>query len=129
MFGDEDADGKQWAERLLHTLKHEGYDPAWDQLTAWRTSLTSPTQKEAADKLLNYVSKRQEMIQYPQFQKQGWQIGSGPTESRCKTSTQRPKGRGRRWDAPNAESTAALTTQEDSGQWNRYWPTSSPTGD
>lgn len=114
------------AESLLHTLKHEGYVPAWGQLTVWRTTLNSPIHKEAADKLLNYVSKRQEMIQHPQFQAHGWQIGSGPTESRCNTTTHRLKGRGRRWDAPNAE--AALTTLADS-EWNLYWPTSNPTGD
>jgi len=128
VFGEDDDDGKQWAERLLHTLKHEGYAPAWDQLTVWRTNLSSPTQKEAADKLLNYVSKRQEMINYPEFRERGWQIGSGPIESRCKTSTERLKGRGRRWDAPNAEAVAALTTLQDSGQWHHYWPTSNPAG-
>jgi len=129
VFGEETQSGQQWAEHLLHTLKHEGYAPAWDQLIVWRTSLTSPTQKEAADKLLNYMSRRQEMIQYPQFQEHGWQIGSGPTESRCKTSTSRLKGRGCRWDAPHAEAVAALTTLQDSGQWHLYWPTSTPTGD
>ena len=67
------------------------------------------------------------MIQYPQFARRGWQIGSGPTESRCKTSTSRLKGRGRRWNAPNAEAVAALTTLQDSGQWNNYWPTPSQT--
>lgn len=129
VFGEEHESGRQWAEQLLHAFKHEGYAPAWEQLTVWRTSLTSPRHKAAADKLLNYVSRREEMIQYPQFQGQGWQIGSGPTESRCKTTTHRLKGRGRRWDAPNAEAIAALTTLEDSRQWNFYWPTSSPTGD
>jgi hypothetical protein len=63
------------------------------------------------------------MINYPEFIAKGWQIGSGPTESRCKTSTSRLKGRGRRWDAANAEAAAALTTVRDSHQWNLYWGT------
>ena len=41
-------------------------------------------QKAAADRLLNYIQERQSMICYPEFRSQGWQIGSGPTESRCK---------------------------------------------
>jgi hypothetical protein len=126
-FGEQDAAGKQWAATLLHTLKHEGYGPAWDQLTSWRATLRSPARKQAADRLLNYISERRDMIDYPQFQHRGWQIGSGPTESRCKTSTHRLKGRGRRWDPSHAEAVAALTTLQDSDQWQHYWPTPAPT--
>ena len=122
VFGDEDEAGKTWAGNLLHLLKHDGYQIAWDSLTRWRATLRSPSKKQAADRLLSYVSDRRDMIQYPEFTRQNWQIGSGPTESRCKTSTSRLKGRGRRWDTDNAESTAALTTLQDSGQWNAYWP-------
>jgi hypothetical protein len=59
--------------------------------------------RAAADGLLNYVSERREMILYPEFTKNGWQIGSGPTEACCKTLTQRLKGFGMRWDADNSE--------------------------
>lgn len=121
VFDKDDEAGNRWAGALLHTLKHDGYEQAWDQLTLWRSSLRSPKKKQAADRLLNYVSDRREMISYPEFRQRGWQIGSGPTESRCKTSTSRLKGRGRRWDSPNAEAVAALTTLQDSDQWNLYW--------
>lgn len=127
VFGEDDAAGKPWAAALLHTLKHDGYEPAWDQLTSWRATLRGPAKKQAADRLLNYISERRDMIGYPQFQSRGWQIGSGPTESRCKTSTHRLKGRGRRWDPANAEAVAALTTLHDSHQWQHYWPTPTPT--
>ena len=49
--------------------------------------------KTAAGKLMNYISERRDMINYPEFQAKGWQIGSGPTEARCKTTTSRLKGR------------------------------------
>lgn len=127
VFGEDDAAGNDWAAGLLHTLKHEGYEPAWDRLTSWRGTLRSPAKKQAADRLLNYVSQRRDMIDYPRFQRRGWQIGSGPTESRCKTSTARLKGRGRRWDPAAAEAVAALTTLHDSHQWHHYWPTPTPT--
>ncbi len=61
------------------------------------------------------------MIQYPKFQEMGRQIGSGPTESMCKATTQRIKGRGRRWDGDNAESVMALEALEQSGAWQDYW--------
>ena len=127
VFGSEDPAGQDWATGLLHTLKHDGWEPAWEQLTTWRATFTGTAEKQAADRLLNYVSDRREMINYPEFQAKHWQIGSGPTESRCKTSTQRLKGRGRRWNKPNAQAVAALTTLKDSHQWHLYWPTPTPT--
>ena len=123
VFGSDDEAGQKWATDLLHQLKHDGYDAAWESLLTWRVSLNrrSKTKKQAADRLLNYVQERQAMICYPEFQAQGWQIGSGPTESRCKTTTSRLKGRGRRWNPANAEATAAHTTLQDSDQWNIFW--------
>ena len=47
------------------------------------------------------------MIRYPQFLAHGWQIGSGPTEAQCKTTTHRIKGHGRPWDAEHAEALMA----------------------
>ena len=105
----------------MHTFKHEGYQAAWDQLTAWRQSLQG-NQRTAADRLLRYVAERHGMIRYPDFRRRGWQIGSGPTEAECKTTTQRVKGRGRRWDSPNA----ALAALHDSGLWNQRWTTLDP---
>lgn len=122
VFGEQDPAGQQWAGSLLHIFKHEGYEAARESLLAWRRRLRGRKRK-AADRLVNYVIDRRDMINYPEFLQKDWQIGSGPTESRCKTSTHRLKGRGRRWDSPNAERLAALTTLEDSGQWHLYWQT------
>ena len=70
---------------------------------------------------LNYVSQREEMICYPEFQSPEWQIGSGPTEAQCKLTVGRLKGRSRRWDRPNASAVAALDSLERSSQWSKYW--------
>ena len=126
VFGEDSAAGTLWADKLLHAFKHEGYDVVWESLITWRATVRGTKKRTAADRLLNYVSERRDMIQYPEFQNKGWQIGSGPTESRCKTSTSRLKGRGRRWDARNAERVAALTTLKDSEQWNLYWIDATP---
>lgn len=122
VFGEDSGAGKAWADNLLHTFKHDGYEPARESLSEWRKGFRG-TKREEATRLLNYVTDRREMINYPEFVSKGWQIGSGPTESRCKTSTSRLKGRGRRWDLTNAEAVAALTTLKDSGQWHSVWPT------
>jgi hypothetical protein len=122
VFGDEAADGMSWVGDVLHVVKHEGYDAFWERLVRWRTTCRG-RKRQAADRLLHYVAARREMIAYPAFTAQGWQIGSGPTEAQCKTTTARLKGRGRRWDADNAEAVATLSALEQSGQWKLYWQT------
>jgi hypothetical protein len=67
------------------------------------------------------VTERAAMILYPQFQAVGRQIGSGPTESMGKATTQRIKGRGKRWDSDNAEAIMALEALDQSGGWPAYW--------
>jgi hypothetical protein len=110
----------------MHTFRHVGYDSAWEQLVAWRSPLRSPSKRKEANRLLHYVAERKPMIHYPEFRRRGWQIGSGPTESECQTTTHRVKGRGRRWDGDNAEAMMALASLDDSRMWQTYWITSNP---
>ena len=126
VFGEESSVGKIWADELMHIFKHEGYAAAWEKLLAWRTTLPE-TKREAADRLLHFVSARKEMICYPEFRRQGWQIGSGPTESQCKLCVKRLKGHGRRWDRLNATAIAALETLDRNSQWHQVFPTPRPT--
>jgi hypothetical protein len=120
IYGEDNEAGTQWVSQLLHSFKHNGYDPTWQQLLEWRLEVRRGC-RAAADRLLNYVSERREMIKYPEFSAQGWQIGSGPTEATCKTLTARLKGSGMRWDADNAEALMALEALTQSGQWDQYW--------
>jgi hypothetical protein len=122
-FGEEDPAGHARAAGLLHAAKHRGYEDLRDQLVAWRATLRSPPKRRAAELLINYVTDRREMIDYPRFLKEGWQIGSGPTESQCKQVPRRVKGRGKRWDADNAEAVMALEAMRQSGLSDAYWKT------
>lgn len=124
VFGEEAPGGKAWADELMRCFKHDGYTVAWEKMVQWRAALRGKGKgkREAADRLLNFISTRKEMIRYPQFQQRGWQIGSGPTESQCKLCTKRLKGYGRRWDRPNATAVAALDTLHRNGQWRQVWP-------
>ena len=125
VYGETDEAGTLWAGEVLHAFKHEGYDAAWQRLVTWRCPWRGP-KRTAADGLLHYVSERREMIRYLEFAKKGWQIGSGPTESCCKTLTQRLKGSGMRWDADNAEAIMALESLRESRLWKTYWQTLLP---
>jgi hypothetical protein len=121
-FGEEDPAGHAWATEVLHAAKHDGYDPLRDRLVTWRSTLRGKVKRHAADLLVNYVTDRREMLDYPRFVTEGWQIGSGPTESQCKQVPRRVKGRGgKRWDADNAEAVMALECLEQSRLADVYW--------
>lgn len=126
VFGEETTEGKAWIDELMHAFKHEGYRAGWELVVALRTKLRSGTKRAALDQLLNYMAERREMIRYPEFLEKSWQIGSGPTEAECKTTTWRVKGRGRRWNSDNAEAMMALAALDDSRLWHCRWTTLDP---
>jgi hypothetical protein len=118
--GATDTPGQRWAAQVLHTAKHQGYAALVAQLEGWRGPLRG-RKRGAAEQLLGYVTERQGMILYPEFVAAGRDIGSGPTESMCRATTERLKGVGMRWDADNAEALMALEALDQSGQWKAYW--------
>jgi hypothetical protein len=122
VYGEESEEGRAWLKELMRRFLEEDVESAWDHLIEWRKNLRGGKRK-AADRLLGYVAERRDMIRYREFRDRDWQIGSGPTEAQCKTTTLRLKGRGRRWDSPNAEAIMALAAIEASGQWNSWWAT------
>lgn len=125
LFGDSgvpDSPGMTWAAAVLHTVKHEGYEAFWDRLCATRSLVRGSRRKRAAvDDLMGYAAARREMIAYPEFAAAGRDIGSGPTEGKCKTSVARLKGSGMRWDPDNAEAVAALEALRDTRRWLGWW--------
>jgi hypothetical protein len=120
-LGKETPESKTFLDKALHTARHEGYAPFFQQLIEWRSPLRGGKRK-AADALIGYVAPRHEMINYDQCQEHGWDVGSGPMESMCGVTTDRIKGRGRRWDIDNAEALMAIEAlYQSTGLWDRYW--------
>lgn len=56
-----------------------------------------------------------------EFRANGWQIGSGPTQAQCGTTTDRIQGKGRRWDPDNALALMALEALYQSHAWDPHW--------
>lgn len=119
-FGENSQAGKQWAAGAMHTVRHEGYEPFWDQLLQWRGKQRGGKRRKA-DEVLNYVASRKELIVYDQCERHGWRISSSTTESQCGATPHRVKGQGKRWDRDNAESVIAIETLHQSNLWNQYW--------
>lgn len=119
----EDETGAKWLESLMKILMEHGVDALLSELLEQKPTY-SGRKCQAIQQLIGYVSERREIIRYRELRARGVQIGSGPTEAQCKTTTQRIKGRGRRWDFANAEYVMNLAALEASDLWEKYWETS-----
>ena len=109
------------ASELLQVAKDQGGTELLLILASKRKALRSPGKRKALQELINYLSKRLGQCDYPRYLREGWQIGSGPTEAMCKVLTYRLKGSGMRWDREGAEPIMALIALEQSDAWQSYW--------
>ncbi len=123
LFGEENADGNGWAERLLVTLSGEPFARVWQLLIETRSKHRSKGKRRALDDLMRYLIERRAKVDYASFRAAGFDVGSGPTESMCKSLSRRMKGIGMRWSARNAESMVALEALQQSNRWPLYWST------
>lgn len=117
-LGEEEV--KAWIEGILHEARHVGYESMFQKLIDWRSKLRG-NRRQAADRLINYVAQRQEMMGYSRCDEHGWDVGSGPMESMCGVTTDRIKGRGRRWKLDNAVAMMELEALHQSNLWEAYW--------
>jgi len=120
-WGLDSHESANWTSKLLHMAKHGGPLAVLLEIAAARTRLRSPAKRKALSSLEQYMGKRIEMMDYPRFLAAGYDIGSGPTEAKCKTVPFRLKGSGMRWDLPNAEAMAALACVDQSNLLKVYW--------
>lgn len=121
VFGESGADGLAWAERVLEQLRTRPFDELWQTLVQTRAPLRAKGKRQALDDLMRYLGQRREKVDYARFRAAGLDIGSGPTESMCKSLSRRMKGVGMRWTAANAESMVALEALHQSDLWSAYW--------
>src|SRR5215472_15888318 len=71
---------------------------------------------------LNYLLKRKTMMQYREFRRDGWPIGSGMVESANKNIVEaRLKGTGMHWERKNVNPMLALRNAVCNGRWREMW--------
>lgn len=73
---------------------------------------------------VRYFQNHQHRMDYPRYLANGWQIGSGPVESACKTVVaNRLKGSGMRWGSDGADALCHLRALylSQAGQWDDFW--------
>ena len=115
------AQGEAWC-RLL---KNEGGAATLAALREWDW----PAKKGAAlreqwEKVQQYFGSNLHRMEYPEYEAEGWQIGSGVVESACKTVVgQRLKGAGMRWSEAGAHALCHVRAlyRSEKGQWQAFW--------
>jgi hypothetical protein len=104
-----------WLEEQCHALKHQGPAKVLEEVSRL---LKEHPQGEDLAALANYLRKREKLMQYPLFQRQGWPIGSGSAESANVCVVQsRLKGPGMHWERQNVNPMLALRTGACNDRW------------
>jgi hypothetical protein len=106
-------------------LKEEGGAATLAVLREWPW----PARKSAAwraqwARVQEYFGNNLHRMEYPEYQAEGWHIGSGVIESACKTVVgQRLKGAGKRWGERGAHALCHVRAlyRSEKGQWEAFW--------
>jgi hypothetical protein len=120
LYGEHTPKSRTWLEKHLHELKHTG--PKKVLLELQKLGRKHP-QEQVVTGNLAYLKKREQQIQYPTFQAQGWPIGSGIVESGNKLVVEaRMKGSGMHWHETHVNPMLALRNIVCSNRWKEEWP-------
>lgn len=70
-----------------------------------------------------YFERHRHHMNYPEYRRKGWPIGSGVTESGVKQFNKRVKGTDQFWNEAGAEAILALRSLwlSEDDRWNRHW--------
>ena len=120
VYGEFSPQAKAWQAKMLEAAWDHGSLVMLHRLGPYVRRHTEG-RREALESLRGYVEPRISKTDYPYFREQGYDCGSGPTESQCGTLTARVKGPGMRWDSDNVEAMLALAALDHSLQWADYW--------
>jgi hypothetical protein len=74
-----------WIEAASKAALEEGVAGLLVKIRETVRPVRSPAKREVFKKLEQYVANHAEMLDYPRYRAAGFDIGSGPTESLCRT--------------------------------------------
>jgi hypothetical protein len=118
--------GEKMLSAWCHTLKHAGGARLIAVLEKLDVKKMTAEAAASYEKLLTYFRNNVERMNYPDYLKRGWQIGSGAIESACKTViNQRLNMGGMRWGEFGSDAVAHLRAlyRSDPDQWEAFWAT------
>ena len=127
-------EGERWGryESWLRACWQGRVAAVLEELRHWQERLGKPPKGEVDEydprqlvaAALVYLGHNTPRMDYPRYRSKGWQIGSGPVESACKTVVgQRLKRAGMRWGEDGADALCHLRAlyRSAKGQWEAFW--------
>lgn len=120
----DEAARRSWLDQWCHQLKHEGGRAVLASLESLDMSSHNDHVREVHRQQVTYFRNHASRMDYPAYVARGWQIGSGPVESACKTVVgNRLKGGGMRWGSAGADGVCHLRAVylSDPACWNSLW--------
>jgi hypothetical protein len=125
LYPKQEEQAKGQAEQWCRLLKAEGGAATLAVLQAWDwPARPSAALREQWQKVQGYFQNNLHRMEYPEYEAEGWQIGSGVVESACKTVVgQRLKGAGMRWSEAGAHALCHVRAlyRSEKGQWESFW--------
>lgn len=115
---------KKWLENACHDLKHQnkGAQFILRELKAFHKTLSGQV-PEVLSKTVTYFQNNLHRMNYAQYQKMGFPIGSGVTEAACKVVVkQRLNQSGMKWNMPAVQNMLVLRGIVcTKGRWKQFW--------
>jgi len=120
----------QWAERLEALLWDGKVQRIIEELSAEASKLGPPTDEDKPGSVrrvlasnMAYFTEHREHMNYPEYRRRGWPIGSGETEAAVKQFNKRIKGTEQFWSVDGVETILALRSLwlSQDNRWQKYW--------
>lgn len=124
LWPDDEALRQERVTGWCHQLKHQGGTGMLATLEQLELSGCSSAACGAHADCVRYFQNHRHRMDYPRYLANGWQIGSGPVESACKTVVaNRLKGSGMRWGEDGSDAVCHLRALylSEPGQWESFW--------
>lgn len=124
LWPDDDATRSTWLDAQCHRLKHEGGPAVLAELESLDVNQRSEAVQESHRVQTQYFRNHVARMDYPRYLTNGWQIGSGPVESACKSVVaNRLKASGMRWGEDGSDAICHLRALylSQRGQWESFW--------
>jgi hypothetical protein len=124
IYSHDEGARQRWTDEACHRLKHEGGPTVRAWLEALDLGAAATEVREVHRRTTQYFRNHEHRMDYPRYVRNGWQIGSGPVESACKTVVgNRLKGGGMRWGEAGADAVCHLRALylSQSTCWESFW--------
>ncbi|QJW92618.1 hypothetical protein FTUN_5965 [Frigoriglobus tundricola] len=121
--GDEER-SKAWSAEWCHALKHTGGEAVLSKLRVLEGEPVPAAARVPLAEAVRYFGNQKHRMYYPSYRAKGWQIGSGPVESACKSVVgARMKQAGMRWGTDGADQVGHIRGlfRGETGQWDAFW--------